>query len=237
MAGPRLVDLAGLPRLDSLSLANELAVARLVCFATDTVYGIGGSLRPEVGEAIIAAKGREPDKPLQVIFPTREVLFQAVEFTRVMADVMYRLLPGPLTLVIPYPAGFRYPPPATAAWESSRLFGLRRSKEEVPTLGVRVPRWPDGARLLATLTYPLVASSANPSGGRGPATLAEVDPSLSAACDLLLDGGPAGGVASTVADFSGYEDGRGWRIVREGAMTARQIDEALKRKREDLPAV
>jgi hypothetical protein len=40
-----------------------------------------------------------------------------------------------------------------------------------------------------------------------------------------------------VVDFSGYEDGRGWRIVREGAMSARQIDEALKRKREDLPAV
>jgi L-threonylcarbamoyladenylate synthase len=237
VSGPRRILLDGLSLVESLTLANELAVARLACFPTDTVYGIGGSLRAEVGEAIVAAKGREPDKPLQVIFPTRELLFQAVEFTPAMADVMYRLLPGPVTLVIPYPAGFRYPPPATADVSTTALFGLRRTSRRVETLGVRVPRWPEAARLLTTLTYPLIASSANPSGAASPGTLDEVAPALLAECDVILDGGPAGGVASTVVDLTSYDERHAWRILREGAMSGAQIEEALKRRRDDLPAV
>ena len=48
--------------------------ARLVCFPTDTVYGVGGVVTPTVRDAVIAAKGREAGKPLQVIYPTVELL-------------------------------------------------------------------------------------------------------------------------------------------------------------------
>jgi tRNA A37 threonylcarbamoyladenosine synthetase subunit TsaC/SUA5/YrdC len=63
----RLADVAGAARA---GLLEQVMAARLVCFPTDTVYGVGGALRPEVVDAIVRAKSREFDKPLQVIFPT-----------------------------------------------------------------------------------------------------------------------------------------------------------------------
>ena len=91
------------------------------------------------------------------------------------------------------------------------------------------------ARLLETLSFPLVASSANLSGAPAPATLGAVDPGLLAACDLVLDGGPAGGVASTVVDLSRYETTGRWRILRAGVWEAAEIEERLTRRRDDLP--
>jgi hypothetical protein len=37
-----------------------------------------------------------------------------------------------------------------------------------------------------------------------------------------------------VVDFSGYDRGYGYRILRGGAVSQAQIDEMLSRKREDL---
>jgi len=220
--------------IDSLQVLLRLSAARLAVFPTDTVYGLGGTLRPEVGAAIVAAKGRDPDKPLQVIFPTRELLLKSIEFTRAMTDVLQRLLPGPLTVVVSYPAGFHYPAPASAVWTRRGRLGLGSRSETIPTLGVRVPHWPQAAAVMATLSVPLLASSANRAGEPAPSALEAVDPGLRAECDLLLDGGPSGGVASTVVDFSGYDRGCGYRILREGAVSKAQIDEMLSRKREDL---
>jgi L-threonylcarbamoyladenylate synthase len=211
-------------------------LARLACFPTDTVYGVGGTLSPATVAAVIAAKGREEDKPLQVIFPNRELLLATLPLERRLTDACLRLLPGPVTLVVPYPEGFTCPPPGEVAHEEKRLVGKARSAV-VRTLGVRVPRWPAPARLLETLTFPLVASSANRSGAPAPATLAAIDPAVLAACDLALDGGPAGGVASTVVDLTRYEQAGDWRVLREGAWSAADLDERLTRRRDDLPRV
>ena len=76
-------------------------------------------------------------------------------------------------------------------------------------LGVRVPVWPPAARALARLPFPLLASSANPSGEHDPVGLSDVAPGVRAACDLLLDAGPTSGVSSTVLDLSGLQAGLG----------------------------
>lgn len=233
MSAPHVIELGRLSIAESLTLAVEVARARLVCLPTDTVYGVGGACRPEVAQAIAAAKGREPDKPLQLLFPSREVLFATLELSPLLRDVAYRLLPGPFTLVIPYPDGLGFPPPGQVTRVGRGLFA--RGEETVATLGLRVPRWPTGAQLLSTLGFPLLASSANPAGRPAPAQLGEVDPAVRAACDLMLDGGPASGVASAVVDFTGYEADRSWRILRQGAVGPDQIREMLTRKREDLP--
>jgi len=233
---PERVDLGALDLAASLALPLRLAVARLICFPTDTVYGIGGALSAASAEAIVAAKGREAGKPLQVIFPNREVLLATVPLGRRLTDACLRLLPGPVTLVVPYPAEFTCPPPGEVALDEKR--GLGRSRRVVvATLGLRVPRWPAPARLLETLSFPLVASSANRSGAAAPATLAAVDPGVLAACDLVLDGGPVAGVASTVVDLSRYEETGRWRILRKGVWGAGEVEERLTRRRDDLPRV
>ena len=230
----RRIDLVALSPKDSLRLVGDLAAARLACFPTDTVYGVGGLLGRSVGEAVVAAKGRDPGKPLQVIFPSLELLIETVELGRKLVEVARRLLPGPFTLLVPYPSGFEYPPPGTVEVESRGL-GFKRGAHSVATLGIRVPRWPDAARVMGALRFPLLASSANPSRGSDPRSLDDVDAGLRAACDLLLDGGAVDGRPSTVIDFSGYEHGRGWRILREGAFGEAQVREMLERERKDLP--
>ena len=233
---PVRVDLSTLDLSAALELPLRLALARLFCFPTDTVYGVGGALSPASVTAIVAAKGREPGKPLQVVFPNRELLLATVPLGRRLADACLRLLPGPVTLVVPYPSGFTCPPPGEVAHEEKRGLGRPR-KVAVQTLGLRVPRWPAPAHLLETLSFPLVASSANPSGRPAPATLAAVDSHLLEACDLALDGGPAGGLASTVVDLSRYEETGRWRLLRDGAWAAEEVEERLRRRRDDLPRI
>lgn len=233
-AGPECVDLATLGTGAALELPLRIAVARLVCFPTDTVYGVGGALSPAAVAAIVATKARDADKPLQVVFPNRELLIGTVPLGRRLTDACLRLMPGPVTLVVPYPEGFTCPPPGEVVHEDKHGLGRPR-RAVVPTLGLRVPRWPAAARLLETLSFPLVASSANLSGAPAPAELGAVDPGLLAACDLVLDGGPVGGVASTVVDLSRYETTGRWRILRSGVWEAAEIEERLTRRRDDLP--
>ncbi len=204
MAGPERVDLAALDGAGAAALPARIRAAHLVCFPTDTVYGVGGTLTPRVGDALVAAKGRDPRKPLQVVFSSLAMLEAEVRPAPRLLAVCRALLPAPLTLVLPYPPGWTFPP-VTA------------------TLGVRVPEWPAAARRLEALEFPLVASSANPSGAPPPASLDEVDQGLLARCDLVLDAGPVVGVASTVVDFAEYTETGRWRVLRAGALTESEV--------------
>jgi len=210
---PRLLDLRELsgPH-DASGLALRLWSARLVCFPTDTVYGVGGVVRPEVAHAVVEAKGRDAGKPFQVVYPDRDKLLDEGPFGRRTTEALLRLLPGPFTVLLPYPGHLSFPPPGAVTWDEPG-----GGTQRVQTYGVRVPRWPDGAAVLATLPFRLLASSANPSGGEAPGSLDDVDATLLEACDLVLDAGPIHGTASTVVDLSVYDDTGHWRILRRGA--------------------
>ena len=214
----RAVDLGGLGADAVARLAHDVAAAALVCFPTDTVYGIGGVATAATAAAIARVKGRRPDKPLQLVYPTLELLVESVPLAPAVATAVRRLLPGPFTLIVPYPDGLRSPSPSVL--EPPGAAPLK-------TLGVRVPDWPRAARALAALPFPLFASSANLSGRDDPAELADVDPVVRAACDLLLDAGPTSGVSSTVLDLSGLPAGRGFRVLRAGAVGAAEIASIL----------
>ena len=222
----RVIDLAGLGSGEQAALAAAVAAAALVCFPTDTVYGIGGIVAPATAAAIARAKGRRADKPLQVVYPTLDLLLAAVALSPAVAAAARRLLPGPFTLLVPYPDGTDFPPPGAVAWPAGAS-GRHRDHTDgsftVPTLGVRVPDWPPAARALAGLPFPLLGSSANLSGGDDVCELSGVASGVRAACDLLLDAGPTGGVSSTVLDLSGLQAGRGFRLLRAGAVGAAEV--------------
>ncbi len=207
-------------------LAERVADARLVCFPTDTVYGVGGRVSAGVAAALTAAKERAADKPLQVVFPSLAALEDARAVAPELLAVCRRLLPGPLTLVVPYPAGWSFPAPGAVRWGAPGGLG-GAPLPPVETLGVRVPDWPRGARCLGALEEPLLASSANPSGGAPPAALDEVDAALLARCDLVLDGGRVSGVASTVLDLTRFAVEGRWRILRAGPWGTERLAEVL----------
>ena len=225
---PASIDLAALGAAAATALEDRIGAARLVCFPTDTVYGIGGALTPAVAGALVAAKGRHPDKPLQVVFATLEALESGVPLAPELRTACRRLLPGPVTLLLPYPPGWDFPPPAEG--------GEACGRPPVPTLGVRVPAWPPAARVLVGLRRPLVASSANPSGASAPACLDDVDAALLADCDLVLDAGPVSGLASSVVDLSLYAESGRWRVVRTGAWGEGEIAARLAGRLEEPTA-
>lgn len=224
---PVSIDLAALGTAAAAALEDRISAARLVCFPTDTVYGVGGALTPAVAGALVAAKGRDPGKPLQVVFATLEALEAGVALAPELRTACRRLLPGPVTLLLPYPAGWDFPLPG----EAGEAFG----RPAVATLGVRVPAWPPAARVLAGLRRPLVASSANSSGSPPPASLNEVDASLLAGCDLALDAGPVSGLASTVVDLSRYAEAGRWRLLRAGVWGEAEVAARLAGTREEPP--
>jgi L-threonylcarbamoyladenylate synthase len=228
---PRHIRLAGSRPLDGRRLAGLLAEATLVCFPTDTVYGVGGLVTPAVREAVITAKGREVGKPLQVVYPSLGLLEASLALEPRLREALRRLLPGPFTLLLPYPPGLAFPPAGEVLHRAERAEGVEEAP--VATLGVRVPAWPAAAQGLGELPFPLLASSANPSGGEAPRCVDEVDGGLLAACDLVLDAGPVSGEASTIVDLSLYEADGLWRVLRRGPIDERGVAVLLAGDREE----
>jgi tRNA A37 threonylcarbamoyladenosine synthetase subunit TsaC/SUA5/YrdC len=126
---------------------------------------------------------------------------------------MAGLLPGPFTFVV------------ETAVERPPLVGTPDS------LGVRVPDHPALLELLQALEIPLVASSANPTGGTDPRDLDEVDEALLAHAaaafeDRIRPGhssAPSPGELaqpSTVIDLRPLSEGQAPLVLREGAVGA-----------------
>jgi L-threonylcarbamoyladenylate synthase len=124
------------------------------------------------------------------------------------AQALRRLLPGPLTLVLANPA---------------RRFPLACGPQP-ERLGLRVPDVP----LLAGVKWPVLQSSANPSGGPDPRRVEDVDDRIRAGVDLVLDGGDLPGTPSTVVDLADYDDSGRFSVLREGAVSADRVAAALR---------
>ena len=201
-----------------------IAAAGLVCFPTDTVYGIGGVVAPATAAGDLrASRDAAPDKPLQVVYPTLELLLAGVALSPAVADAARRLLPGPFTLVVPYPDGIELPARGRVEWPAAEGPGGAAPDDRADAGRARAGLAAGGAR-----RWPRCRSRCSPrrptrAAAHDPADLAGVGPAVRAACDLLLDAGPTSGVSSTVVDLSGLQAGRGFRVLRAGAVGAAEI--------------
>jgi L-threonylcarbamoyladenylate synthase len=195
---------------DVATFERCIAVGGVALFPADTVYGL--ATEPDSPEAIArlyALKGRPPQRPAAVMFFERELALAALpELGQRTRAALERLLPGPVTVLVPNPAR-RYP--LACGPEPERL-------------GVRVPAL-DRAALapLAAARWPVLQSSANPAGGADARRLADVDESIRRGVDLQLDGGDLPGTPSTVIDLTRWEDEGHYSIVREGALPAADV--------------
>lgn len=175
-----------------------------VVLPTDTVYGLAALPSVEgATQALFDLKARSGDHPLAVLVADLDQALELVSLHEpAVGRWMAELWPGPLTLVLR---------------RSAVASGLALGGEPT-TIGVRCPDHPF-VRALAAEVGPIATTSANRSGEPTPTTAAEAAASLVGSVDLVVDGGPAGVVASTVVDASGD----GWAILREGAVTAEQL--------------
>ena len=92
------------------------------------------------------------------------------------------------------------------------------------TLGVRIPNHEISRKLAKLSGGVIVSTSANKSGEEPPSSVSMVANNIVNEVDLVLDGGPSGGLKpSTVLDLSGDHL---W-ILRQGPITSDQIKKVL----------
>ena len=173
----------------------------VIAFPTDTLYGLGASIRHKGAlERIYEMKGRDPSKPILVLVPDIEVLSPFVaEISDAAKRFMDAFWPGPLTLVF-------------------------RASEKMPriclgggdTIGIRMPDSPISRALLQEVNVPVTATSANRSGGPEPTSARIVAESIGDRVDLIVDGGPCrDSRPSTLIDVSGEKP----KVLREGRIS------------------
>ena len=194
---------------DAERFARCIEGGGVAVFPSDTVYGL--ACHPESPDAVrrlYELKGRKAAKPAAVMFFDAERALAALpELGRRTRDALARLLPGPVTLLVPNPSG-RFPLACAS---------------DLATLGLRAPRLSGGLAPLAAVAVPVLQSSANASGGPDPRRVEDVPAAIHEGADLVLDGGALPGTPSTVVDLRRYEtDGR-WEIVREGAASPAEL--------------
>ncbi len=178
-------------RLEACIRSGGVAV-----FPADTVYGLACDPADEAAIArLYALKGRPAAKPSAVMWFAVEPALAALPALgpRTRAAVE-RLLPGPVTVLLPDPASDG-------------------------ALGLRVPDIPS----LAAVGVPVLQSSANLASGPDARRLDEVPASIREGADLVLDGGELPGTPSTVVDLRPLEAGGEPLIVRPGALATADV--------------
>jgi L-threonylcarbamoyladenylate synthase len=197
---------------DAETFERCMRVAGVAVFPADTVYGVAcDPAEPTAVQRLYALKGRRPDKPAAVMFFDPELALAGLpELGPRSRALAARLLPGAVTLLLPNP-GRRFP---------------LACGPDPDTLGLRVPALTGPLAPLAAVRWPVLQSSANRAGGPDATRLEDVPEPIRRGADLVLDGGPLPGVASTVVDLRAFESHGALAIVREGAVPASIIAEA-----------
>ncbi|MBM7841622.1 L-threonylcarbamoyladenylate synthase [Herpetosiphon giganteus] len=183
---------------------------QILCFPTDTVYGIGGSALDEAAIAqVFAAKARPATVALPVLLAD---IGDLAKVAHTIPDLAWRLAeawwPGGLTLVLPALANL--PKILTA---------------DQATIAVRVPKHGQLRKLIGQFGTPIAGTSANLHGQPTPSTAQAVADQLAGRVPLVLDGGIAtGDQPSTIVDLSGERPS----ILRHGVISAAQLSPWLE---------
>ncbi|MFY9242187.1 MAG: L-threonylcarbamoyladenylate synthase [Polaribacter sp.] len=199
-------------------LENE----ELVAIPTETVYGLAGNIFSEKAiKSIFETKKRPFFNPLIVHISSVDELETIVsEIPKKAQKLANAFWPGSLTLVLkkqPY-----IPKIITAGKD---------------TVAVRVPNHPVTLELLAQLSFPLAAPSANPFNNISPTKPEHVERYFKDDIKMVLDGGICkNGIESTIIGFENDEP----VIYRLGALALEDIEAVvgkviIKNKKEENP--
>lgn len=184
-----------------------LRAGEAVVFPTDTVYGVGVSVRDAPSpEVIYRAKERSHRKPIAWLVDSVDALGVYGKIVPEEVKSLARTFwPGSLTIVV-------------AA--SDAVPAAFRSAQN--TIGLRMPNNPTALELIGALGCPIAASSANLAGNKPVCAAADLDAAFTAkVAGVVADATDEGksGVASTVVDCStGHPV-----ILREGAVSLDDI--------------
>ncbi len=190
--------------------ASILRRGGLVCYPTDTVYGIGAAAGDDAAvRRLFAVKGRSPDKALPLLLADPSDAVRVADVTPLARALAGRFWPGALTIVMRKAPSYR----------SLALSGA-------DTAALRVPDHDLVRAIVRALGEPLTGTSANRAGAPAPVSAAEAAVQMGEMVDLIIDGGRARArVESTVVDITQDIP----EVLREGAVSREELEEALGR--------
>ncbi len=195
-------------------VAAHLERGGLMAYPTETVYGLGSKLESNCLKSLTDMTRRPAGKPYLVLVAGKRMAVEyGLSFNRAAEILAARFWPGPLTLVLP----------------------AQRSKLPKQVMGaeggvaVRRSSHSETSKLIERLGIPVSSTSANYSGEIPLTTVADIRAEFAGhvrSGDLiLLDGGTLPKApSSTLVDCTGIEP----RILREGAVDARALEECLR---------
>lgn len=184
----------------------------VVALPTETVYGLAAdALNPQAVAKIFEAKERPSFDPLIVHLPDKKLLDTVADVPedvqKVVARLMERFWPGPLTLLLPKKPCV--PDIVTAG---------------LPTVAVRVSNNPVFKRVAAALNKPIAAPSANRFGAISPTSANAVLAELDGRIPLILDGGAClHGLESTIIKVEPGTPKALITVVRPGPITIEDL--------------
>jgi L-threonylcarbamoyladenylate synthase len=190
------------------ALERTIAGGGVAVFPADGLYGLAcDPLDPTAVARIHELKGRDEGKSSAVMYFSPLAMRELVAgLGPRAAAAVAALLPGPVTLILANPER-RYP---------------LACREDPERLGVRLIAGP-----LAGAMCPVFQTSANRSGEPAVSRFDEIPASIVTGADLEIDGGELGGLPSTVVDLADVDDGGGWAVLREGALSPGDLAAAL----------
>ncbi len=196
------------------AIERAAAVVRrggLVAIPTDALYTlVADPLNLHAVGRVFHAKGRDIHRALPLLVSD---VIMAEELAKEVS-ARFRLLaryfwPGALTIIAP--ASSRVPLKVTG---NTGRIAMRQSKSKVATA------------LLERLAQPLISTSANLSGQPTCASGIECFGMMDGRVDLILDAGTFSGAGATTVDITEPE----WKVIKEGAISEKEIAECLKRR-------
>jgi L-threonylcarbamoyladenylate synthase len=194
------------PQADLIDTAVRiLERGGVIAFPTGSLYGLGAdALNSGAVERVFTIKERSSDKPLLILVPDRQLVFNlAAEVPAAATRLMDRFWPGQVTIVLK----------ALPGLPSNLTAGTGR-------IGIRLPGHPVARALVAAFGRPVTGTSANLAGRGGCHRIDEIDPQLIQQLDLVIDAGQLKeGIGSTVVDVTGAEP----IVIREGVVSQRAI--------------
>lgn len=197
----------------SFSLARGVRILQeggCLIYPTETYYALGCSaFDPLAVSRVFRIKSRPRSKPLPVIIgDAKQLLLLASRLSTAVEQLTEHFWPGPLSILIP-----------------ARTDLPQGLSNEQGLVCVRMSSHPGARALCLQSGFPLVASSANFSGGQPAADPKDLAADLQKQVDLLWDGPPrpGGRAPSTIVRLT--EKGK-VSVVRPGAIAPKALREA-----------
>lgn len=194
------------------AIKSYLKSGKIICFPTETVYAL--SCDAQIADAIqriYNIKQRTPAAPFSILVKDIEQMQKYVTLNEFALKLIKKFSPGPITYILP-------------ALPNAKLPSTLCSKN---VIGVRIPDHPISMFILNKYKRPLVATSVNLSKKKPIINTDEIlkyFPNI----DMVVANSSENnisGISSTVIDLS--TQGK-YSILREGSITQKQIDLALR---------